>query len=1400
MKSINESSFFQSSALARLLISFPLVLSFLGFSVQAEAIARRRILPVVHVEQWIDTCWSAAVTTIADYEELEFDDPLGDPAVFLPDTCSGDSDCSYGRCEERSFNGDDFRGCSTRQCTVQSWGLGMDCCLPENHAACNQVHYADDVLGQAYQENAAPGANIINGSVENYEAIITQIDNNNPIMLQVGGWTPHECNAVGYELSDDDVFSLYTYGCASGTYQWGLVKEEMPSNEDYSDTFYYDCSLMTGPDEDGDFIDDLCDPCPGMGGPGTSVDQDGDGIPNINDNCPCVDNSDQSDSDGDWIGDACDKCPGLDHPFNTDVDGDTKGYPCDNCPEVWNWDQEDSDGDGVGDACDNCIDIPNGESSSFPQANQDHDDWGDACDNCPSVANNDQADCDGDEEGDACDDDVCVDFCGSTDLNTVEVVGTSYMAWTFGWLKTVTTSTPSEIDIEYCANGAAEVDGDPGPPTSSADVQMRFCSCEGITQNEDGEAYCKATNCKRDVEGEQFKRFDHAGWHPASYKRDGSYTLPPAPTPPGKDHIYRPSTTCALINGTYSPNNYWSTWTGDAQTNYYTQHCSPEVKTYTNPTTAVPVQTISWDWDKELWWVKGIGQNYPIQPISNADWHKNNNTWGYLWIRPDGTITGTHTGVREWVGDEDESPNIYAKFTLYPTSTSGSAGGRAQPSVPTLCDFIPCDDFFHFDDHVNWPDMRIDPLLGASIPGLKATRFAFSAIPVEVAGEVGSFAYGQGLVPQSGTLGGLVVSIVDGEALAPRSWASSTGAGLGSVPNALGFASAQYFIPGSGGSPATYGVAAFGGTLQNSAVSDRLWLGQFSGLNGQRQPYFTWYDATPTNGAKPAARTTSELVFDETNARLLMFGGKLVGGTVATDLWEFDLKNHAWTELSDEFLGLSAFEVLQTSSKMFIAGGRKVDGSINGIIYRVGLEPLTPIVVADMADGPGTRDRVALGLDSMGSGRLLAFGGVDSQGVTHNDLWEYNLGTSTWRRIIADCTTGTCPPAGEYSYMLTATGGRLRVVTPADARGNTIFTLVRGRSPSWNASAAMMVAPSGGEEPETDAVWEADATLQSDRIPVESDCNGDGQVEPDTSKRCANGAPWYAELGTFACVEPNESDEVACSTPAAPAMTELASWSPDGWEWITDYKEGPDNYIYLVTDGALYTFDVAAIDGGFAPVDVDEPVVPGECGWCGGPDWSFAVEVVGGYVLVGSATGVHVFSLTEPWNPVEVGYMPTYGAVLDIASLDSTVYLADGNGITVATLDETGFLVEVDHVVTGHWVLALDVNAREERLAVLTHNKLRRYELSANPVAPFESATMALVPAWSYTDLKTEGRWTYLTGAAGTSAVYDGGAAGLMEGETHDVTSWVDGRVLRDGVAERVVESDNSLEVWGETP
>ena len=159
-------------------------------------------------------------------------------------------------------------------------------------------------------------------------------------------------------------------------------------------------------DTDGDFVGDVCDPCPlsilgdhALEGFCPITDLDGDGVTDDLDLCPT---DPTNDSDGDGSCDREDTCPGFDDGLDSDGDGVPDG--CDGCPE--GDDDLDGDFDGVPDACDICVgdDLIDTDGDGIP----------DACDACVGGDENNDSDGDG-----VCDsDELCAGFDDAPDLDS----------------------------------------------------------------------------------------------------------------------------------------------------------------------------------------------------------------------------------------------------------------------------------------------------------------------------------------------------------------------------------------------------------------------------------------------------------------------------------------------------------------------------------------------------------------------------------------------------------------------------------------------------------------------------------------------------------------------------------------------------------------------------------------------------------------------------------------------------------------------------------------------------------------------------------------------------------------------------------------------------------------------
>ncbi len=287
-------------------------------------------------------------------------------------------------------------------------------------------------------------------------------------------------------------------------------------------------------------------------------DSDADGLPDIRDFCPRLDarfvtperlndaGTNHRDDDGDFMGDDCEPtaCRGS-CGFDDDYDGIQN--ECDNCPTLANEDQADCDGVGRGDACDLGGNDADGDRSP------------DQCDNCPQP-NPDQRNCNFEAEeaagithtpgnmglGDVCDPAPCPG-------GTMGIVAREYVRFD-PFVPPVTVATSAA----FAGTGRqTSADGSYDTPTGIR-TSFRWCPCaDASSDDNNSRVTCRGTSqCEID-----FARLDEApglswGWRVPSvqYPGTGSAGLDPSASPSpygacvGRDVTLRPAQCIATYN------------------------------------------------------------------------------------------------------------------------------------------------------------------------------------------------------------------------------------------------------------------------------------------------------------------------------------------------------------------------------------------------------------------------------------------------------------------------------------------------------------------------------------------------------------------------------------------------------------------------------------------------------------------------------------------------------------------------------------------------------------------------------------------------------------------------------------------------------------------------------------
>lgn len=188
-----------------------------------------------------------------------------------------------------------------------------------------------------------------------------------------------------------------------------------------------------------------------------------------------------------------------------------------------------------------------------------------------------------------------------------------------------------------------------------------------------------------------------------------------------------------------------------------------------------------------------------------------------------------------------------------------------------------------------------------------------------------------------------------------------------------------------------------------------------------------WSELNPA-GDLPTARSGHILVYDPQNLRSVLFGGSHLG-TKLGDIWALDLNAPKWTQIdpgavapSPRHYSRMVFDA--TGGKMFLFGGEDASGSLNDLwTFDARTDAWTELSPA--GDLPMARFGHALAQEP-GSRRLILFGGVN--GATRellNDLWAYDPGAESWNLLEPE---GPLPLGRMWHSFVYDPGSRLFVL------------------------------------------------------------------------------------------------------------------------------------------------------------------------------------------------------------------------------------------------------------------------------------------------------------------------------------------------------------------------------------
>ena len=183
----------------------------------------------------------------------------------------------------------------------------------------------------------------------------------------------------------------------------------------------------------------------------------------------------------------------------------------------------------------------------------------------------------------------------------------------------------------------------------------------------------------------------------------------------------------------------------------------------------------------------------------------------------------------------------------------------------------------------------------------------------------------------------------------------------------------------------------------------------------------TWAQLSPV-GASPSARCRFAMTYDKARGKVILFGGyEDPTDRCLSDTWSLDLATQTWTDLSPagpvpSARGWTQMVYDETNGKVILFGGWGEDAGVDlndTWAYDPVANAWTELHPA--GDTPSPREPCPLVYDPA-SGRVILFGGTnDSTDNCTDDTWSFDLATQTWTNLNPN---GPGPYARGWSSMV----------------------------------------------------------------------------------------------------------------------------------------------------------------------------------------------------------------------------------------------------------------------------------------------------------------------------------------------------------------------------------------------
>lgn len=183
-------------------------------------------------------------------------------------------------------------------------------------------------------------------------------------------------------------------------------------------------------------------------------------------------------------------------------------------------------------------------------------------------------------------------------------------------------------------------------------------------------------------------------------------------------------------------------------------------------------------------------------------------------------------------------------------------------------------------------------------------------------------------------------------------------------------------------------LLVFGGVDDSGTLLNDLWsYNTVSGVWTQLTAPTT--GATGNCGTAPSPRMNAAMVWDTQDQEVLLYGGVGPNNRYLSDLWSYSPSANAWTSINcSNAPGARASNAVWNGHQMLLLGGMTKSGLLSDFWSYA---PSTGWQKLDAATPLGQRAYQTMAWDSSDS-RLYVFGGLDATGQQQNDFWSYSNG------------------------------------------------------------------------------------------------------------------------------------------------------------------------------------------------------------------------------------------------------------------------------------------------------------------------------------------------------------------------------------------------------------------------